>query len=33
VRDILTIIACIVIVLLTVALGVPYLINWSDHRA
>jgi uncharacterized protein involved in outer membrane biogenesis len=33
VRDILTILASIVIVLLTVALGVPYLINWSDHRA
>jgi hypothetical protein len=33
VRDILTVLASFVIVLLTVALGVPYLINWSDHRA
>src|SRR6202035_1631284 len=33
VRDILTIIASIVIVLLTLALGVPYFINWSEHRA
>jgi hypothetical protein len=33
VRDILTIIASIVIVLLTLALGVPYFVNWSDHRA
>jgi hypothetical protein len=33
VRDILTIIAGILIVVLTVALGVPYFINWSDYRA
>jgi hypothetical protein len=33
VRDILTILASIVIVLLTLMLGVPYFINWSDHRA
>ncbi len=32
-RDILTILAAIVIVLLTLALGVPYFVNWSDHRA
>ncbi|MBV8850725.1 MAG: AsmA family protein [Methylobacteriaceae bacterium] len=32
-RDILTILAGIVIVLLTVALGVPYFIDWSAHRA
>jgi uncharacterized protein involved in outer membrane biogenesis len=33
VRDILTILASLVIVLLTLALGAPYFINWSDHRA
>jgi hypothetical protein len=33
VRDILTILASVVIVVLTLALGVPYFINWSDHRA
>src|SRR5947209_7373406 len=32
-REILTIFASIVIVLLTAALGVPYLIDWSSHRA
>src|SRR5947209_3816988 len=32
-REILTIFASIVIVLLTAALGVPYFIDWSSHRA